>query len=317
MALRDYSEEIGKRYGWLTVREVFSNGYEAVYRCDCDCGTKGFEITRNLLLKTKTPSCGCYRSPLNKAKRHVEKYGPRLIGKTIGSLTVHELHPTEEGAVAVCSCSFCGSDRCNVPLFRIVTEHCTTCGCYRRKDMRTAVALQKAKALVGTASGYLRVDSVRATDTGRIEAVCTCHSCGLTDVVVPAKAITEKKVTDCGCRATDERRRRKLAQARKRNRLKRMAEITEVQSEQQKVKPESVTAEAPTKALIGDGFDLSVKRICKIWQSLDLDDVCVAWRDASNFARWAIRSGFARGATLEKRDPTKPHHPNNSYWRKH
>ena len=90
MALRDYSEEIGKRYGWLTVREVFSNGYEAVYRCDCDCGTKGFEITRNLLLKTKTPSCGCYRSPLNKAKRHVEKYGPRLIGKTIGSLTVHE-----------------------------------------------------------------------------------------------------------------------------------------------------------------------------------------------------------------------------------
>ena len=38
MALRDYSEEIGKRYGWLTVREVFSNGYEAVYRCDCDCG---------------------------------------------------------------------------------------------------------------------------------------------------------------------------------------------------------------------------------------------------------------------------------------
>lgn len=52
MALRDYSEEIGKRYGWLTVREVFSNGYEAVYRCDCDCGTKGFEITRNLLLKT-------------------------------------------------------------------------------------------------------------------------------------------------------------------------------------------------------------------------------------------------------------------------
>lgn len=128
MALRDYSEEIGKRYGWLTVREVFSNGYEAVYRCDCDCGTKGFEITRNLLLKTKTPSCGCYRSPLNKAKRHVEKYGPRLIGKTIGSLTVHELHPTEEGAVAVCSCSFCGSDRCNVPLFRIVTEHCTTCG---------------------------------------------------------------------------------------------------------------------------------------------------------------------------------------------
>lgn len=78
----------------------------------------------------------------------------------------------------------------------------------------------------------------------------------------------------------------------------------------------SVTAEAPTKALIGDGFDLSVKRICKLWQSLDLDDVCVAWRDASNFARWAIRSGFARGATLEKRDPTKPHHPNNSYWRK-
>ena len=246
MALRDYSEEIGKRYGWLTVREVFSNGYEAVYRCDSDCGTKGFEITRNLLLKTKTPSCGCYRSPLNKAKRHVEKYGPRLIGKTIGSLTVHELHPTEEGAVAVCSCSFCGSDRCNVPLFRIVTEHCTTCGCYRRKDMRTAVALQKAKALVGTASGYLRVDSVRATDTGRIEAVCTCHSCGLTDVVVPAKAITEKKVTDCGCRSTDERRRRKLAQARKRNRLKRMAEITEVQSEQQKVKPESVTAKIPT-----------------------------------------------------------------------
>ena len=41
MALRDYSEEIGKRYGWLTVREFFSNGYEAVYRSDCDCGTKG------------------------------------------------------------------------------------------------------------------------------------------------------------------------------------------------------------------------------------------------------------------------------------
>jgi hypothetical protein len=54
-----HPEMIGKRFGQLTVRSVFSNGKKSVCVCQCDCGSQK-NVRRDHLVSGKIVSCGCY-----------------------------------------------------------------------------------------------------------------------------------------------------------------------------------------------------------------------------------------------------------------
>lgn len=66
---------------------------------------------------------------------------------------------------------------------------------------------------------------------------------------------------------------------------------------------------------IGDGVELTLSRLHKLWELLDKADCCKAWQENSkSFCLWGIRNGYARGKALVKRDNAKPWHPLNCRW---
>ena len=48
---------IGKRFNRLTIREILPDG---LCRCDCECGTTGFETESYSVAHNLTKSCGCW-----------------------------------------------------------------------------------------------------------------------------------------------------------------------------------------------------------------------------------------------------------------
>jgi hypothetical protein len=63
----------GRRFGRLTAlyRDGYSNGWQLVWVCRCDCG-KIVRVEKNNLTRGRTKSCGCLRRELIE-KRHHDK----------------------------------------------------------------------------------------------------------------------------------------------------------------------------------------------------------------------------------------------------
>ena len=72
----------GQRIGRLTVvKRVGSRWGKALWSCDCDCGTKGYEATQNMLGRS-THSCGCLRDEflnLGPRRASLPMYRPRTV----------------------------------------------------------------------------------------------------------------------------------------------------------------------------------------------------------------------------------------------
>lgn len=62
---------IGKKFGKLTPIERFTKGKTSFYRCNCDCGAKGIEISHSHLMSGHTTSCGCVKSKMNMRMDHL------------------------------------------------------------------------------------------------------------------------------------------------------------------------------------------------------------------------------------------------------
>jgi hypothetical protein len=91
--MRDYTKEIGKKYGMLTIKEIRLSSRTEVL-CVCDCGNEKYIRFDHLVRKGEaTVSCGCYKAknltssktgsehpfytgtyPEQKAKRKTEEY---------------------------------------------------------------------------------------------------------------------------------------------------------------------------------------------------------------------------------------------------
>lgn len=58
-----YKNQIGEKIGMLTIVDRAENSKSGTARwiCNCDCGTKGFVISRQTLMRSKYPNCGCVR----------------------------------------------------------------------------------------------------------------------------------------------------------------------------------------------------------------------------------------------------------------
>lgn len=86
MALKN---EIGNRYGYLTVIERASNDKEghARWKCKCDCGNETIVLGKHLR-SGNTKSCGCYQR--QRATESNLNRGGDLTGRRFGKLVVLE-----------------------------------------------------------------------------------------------------------------------------------------------------------------------------------------------------------------------------------
>lgn len=54
--------EVGKKFGKLTIKKIlgYNKDRSAIeYLVDCDCGTKDYVVSRNTIMRSAMPSCGC------------------------------------------------------------------------------------------------------------------------------------------------------------------------------------------------------------------------------------------------------------------
>lgn len=68
--------EIGKTYGFLTVRKRIRRG---IYACDCACGKKDVIVSTSDILKGSVKSCGCAGRPYNRKPRKDSTTGIRGV----------------------------------------------------------------------------------------------------------------------------------------------------------------------------------------------------------------------------------------------
>lgn len=126
--------QVGDKIGLLTLIERAPNhGKETFWYCDCECGTKHFEIgTRSLSMKKRTKPCNCGCLNKKQAAELGQKAIKDITGQQFGYLLV--LEPTEkrssESVIWKCKCLSCGSI-VEVRGTSLRNNHTQSCGCLR------------------------------------------------------------------------------------------------------------------------------------------------------------------------------------------
>ncbi len=115
----NYSEYIGKKYGRLTILEIYSLENRIECKCRCECGTIK-EYRFNSLLTGGTKSCGC----IIKNSEY-----ENLVGRRFGRLVVvEELQKSKlSQARYKCRCD-CGNE-IEVYGANLLYNQTTSCGC--------------------------------------------------------------------------------------------------------------------------------------------------------------------------------------------
>lgn len=122
-AKEDYSNEIGNKYGKLTIIEIDTTEQGAKRcKCECECGNIAYTYLQ-ALRRGVTKSCGC-----NMKNESYEM----LVGRKFGKLTViEELPKSKLGQTRFkCHCD-CGND-IEVYGANLVYHQTKSCGCVRR-----------------------------------------------------------------------------------------------------------------------------------------------------------------------------------------
>lgn len=174
---------LNQQFGKLTVKEKAErSGY---WLCDCDCGTKGVQVSASSLVKGSTKSCGCLRKEVC-GKYNYEDFS----GKIFGRLTVIKRDETKKRTYWICNCS-CGKEGISISS-QSLKKGITSCGCERIES----------NDLTGQRFGRLVVvgRSEKKTKKGEYYWICKCD-CGNTVLQLKGN-ITRKdgyKTVSCGC----------------------------------------------------------------------------------------------------------------------
>ena len=179
--------EIGNKYGRLTVIERAENKNGVRWRCRCECG-KEIEVLGTSLRSGNTKSCGCLQK--QKAAQSLKN----LVGQKFGKLTVikrDESKPKGHGNPVywICQCD-CG----NVISIRgthLKTGHTISCGCYLK---------QKGNHIneIGNKYGKLTViEFIGTNKEGNALWRCSCD-CG-NEKVTTGKSLRKGLALSCGC----------------------------------------------------------------------------------------------------------------------
>jgi len=118
---------IGKSFGRLTVVEKTDKRYDrkVVWRCECSCGNKNFEVDTVRLNRGNTRSCGCLR--VDSAGQYKKL---NLTGRQFGRWLALEGDIKRKNKKRIfwrCVCD-CGVERL-VSTEDLMSGHSTSCGC--------------------------------------------------------------------------------------------------------------------------------------------------------------------------------------------
>ena len=126
------NNEIGKRYGYLTVLDDTGKRYHStkIYKCQCICG-KTIEVNINKLHNGHVKCCGCRRFRCKD-----------LTGQKFGRLTVLEFAYTKNKKnYWECKCE-CGNIRF-VPTTYLTTRVTVSCGCKNEENKASFPTLDR------------------------------------------------------------------------------------------------------------------------------------------------------------------------------
>lgn len=152
-----------------------------------------------------------------------------------------------------------------------------------------------------------RVDRSSGAADWQIRAECVCGR------LFECRFSTLKKHRhpSCGCRQAVSRKDTW-------NRIYSSDEKTKANVERQREKDEAAKAsprKRRTEPSVLAAIGLSERRLAKLWEKLDHEVCCPAWRDSPDkFVAWALLNGWARGRTLVRLDDNMPWHPLNVRW---
>lgn len=136
MAAYNFKNEIGNKYGYLTVIERAPNDSSgrAMWKCKCDCGNEVI-VSGKHLRSGNTKSCGCYQkkrateSNLERAGSLVgQKFGKLLVLKEVGFKTKAN---GRKSRLYECLCD-CGN-YCIAEHVYLAYGDTKSCGCLRSK----------------------------------------------------------------------------------------------------------------------------------------------------------------------------------------
>ena len=180
--------EVGNKYGLLTVIERGQNTKEgsAQWVCECECGNKTIVSGKNLR-KGNTKSCGCLKLKKPPARKD-------LTGKRFGRLlVVGEPQNGSRGTIWKCLCD-CGTV-CYKVSADLVHGNTQSCGCYK-KDLHSTM-----NDLTNQQFGELKaLYTEEVSKDGQRLWVCQC-SCG-EKAIVRAGALRSGKTQSCGCKTS-------------------------------------------------------------------------------------------------------------------
>ena len=181
-----FKDELGNKYGKLTVLERAENTKDGKTRwlCECECGNKIIALGTNLR-KGNTKSCGCLRA------QHLIK---DLVGQKFGRLTVTSRSNSrnKRGVVWNCKCE-CGTI-VEVVSSDLVNGNTKSCGCLKTDLHSTMIDLtgQRFGKLVALDSPYTKNEQ-------RVWR-CLCD-CGR-ETFVLAGNLRKGNTMSCGCSAS-------------------------------------------------------------------------------------------------------------------
>lgn len=147
--MKKWENEIGKKYGKLTVTSVFRENSVTWAKCLCDCGKE--KTTRLSSLKNgDCSSCGCEKRD-------------DLEGRRFGKLTVIKFdHSEKRQAFWLCECN-CGNYSV-VPTRNLKNGNTRSCGCEGKKQYKNALADMSG----GTRAGSLMRKPGKNNTSGRV-----------------------------------------------------------------------------------------------------------------------------------------------------
>ena len=182
---------VGQRFGKLIVvaQDKSFEGNGSQWICDCDCGTKGVLVRREMLIRGKTKSCGCYK------KEYLQSVFKDLTGQRFGKLTVIERFDKKGKTYWLCDCD-CGTKGVIASSSDLKKGDKASCGCVRK-------AFIEEHDLTGRKFGRLTVKgkSKRRSANGDIYYICDCD-CGNKNIEVVRSSLVAQdshRQVSCGC----------------------------------------------------------------------------------------------------------------------
>ena len=129
-SLNNRTNEIGNKYGRLTIIDIDYSKKPSVAKCVCDCGNEVY-ICKTDVVSGHTKSCGCLQSE-NTSKANTKDFSG--VYSDTGVLLISQAYQNKRGVwIWNCVCPICGNTFQALPA-KILSNHTTSCGCRIRSS---------------------------------------------------------------------------------------------------------------------------------------------------------------------------------------